>query len=458
MLLRIALGRSLVAVIAFTLANVAVVLPVNGTEKLREQLQAATDDGQEHSRIELIRRILDQEPGDAGLRGELVELWLWTGNHALAKAELEAWDAAPEPLRAMAGARILWETDEDGWQKPQALEMLRGFLNSQPGHLEATRQLAAYLQRSEPGELAGFLAESPLTTEHVDLLVMRAGARRDLSDLHGALDDFNAARRLDAEHPDVGRGLPSFERVEAMLPVLDEAESRLVADPDDFTGLMLRGYCRIFTEIARVETYADAQRVLETTPSSAAARLVAARTSPDRAARVFETYGVRANATLPGISSFRELLELDQRVAVHPEDVGIRVERAYHLNEPPKFFELALEDARQAVGLDAEHVGARIELIYASIGTDAVDDAMLELAVLRELEYEPAELARACNYLAEAELARRQYAEGLALATEAIELAPAARYYRTRAALYERLQRPADAAADLEKAEQLSDS
>jgi hypothetical protein len=68
-----AVGRALVVLLAeaFLFCDLAFGLP-----SLRDQLALAEKDDDTNAQIELIRRILDTEPGDDELRGRLTELWI----------------------------------------------------------------------------------------------------------------------------------------------------------------------------------------------------------------------------------------------------------------------------------------------------------------------------------------------------------------------------------------------
>src|SRR5690349_13355617 len=79
---------------------------------LREQLALAEKAEDTYSEIELIRRVLDKEPGDADLQEQLIRLWLKVEDYDMAEAALKSWKSAPEGLRAEIGAEILYNRDD----------------------------------------------------------------------------------------------------------------------------------------------------------------------------------------------------------------------------------------------------------------------------------------------------------------------------------------------------------
>ena len=67
---------------------------------LREQLALAEKDEDTYAQIELIRRILEQEPRDTALRARLADLWLSIDDLEMAESIVRDWQQAPAALRA----------------------------------------------------------------------------------------------------------------------------------------------------------------------------------------------------------------------------------------------------------------------------------------------------------------------------------------------------------------------
>ncbi len=111
---------------------------------LRDQLALAEKDEDTYAQIELIRRILDNEPGDEALRAELAELWLSVADFDMAEKTVQGWKSAPEALRASVLATVLYVRDG---KKAEAVGLLEGFVVKHPEDLETTRQLVRYLDQ-----------------------------------------------------------------------------------------------------------------------------------------------------------------------------------------------------------------------------------------------------------------------------------------------------------------------
>lgn len=427
-------------------------------DRLQTQLERAEAASDRFAQIELIRRILDVEPDQAELRERMVTLWLSAGAYEQAGLEMEAWEDAPEPFRSMARSEIAWNTDSDGEGRAVAIEILQTYLSTNPRDLDATVRLAGYLSVVDSDELLVFLNQSPLTEEDTGLLLRRALVQRDQLRFEKALADFQAARELEPENSEVVRHLPAFERMELLLPELRSAEATLEERPEDFEALLTRAYCGQQIGLPKPQVYQDATAALEVVPSSAMARVLAAQGSPRSASEVRAQYSVPPGANLPNWEGFQKRLAVDMEIAGAPDNVELLVQRSYLLNEPPTYFELAVMDGRRALELDEALPDARVELLFAYGKLGRRTEAFEELQALRDLDPEPEVLARALNYLAEDELSSRRFAEGLSLATEAIDLHPTPRYLNTRANLYLRLGRSDEAAADRARADQLSNS
>ena len=76
---------------------------------LRDQLALAEKNEDTHAQIELIRRLLDQEPGDSELREQLTDLWLSVEDYDMAEATVREWRDAPEVVRVSVLAAVLFD-------------------------------------------------------------------------------------------------------------------------------------------------------------------------------------------------------------------------------------------------------------------------------------------------------------------------------------------------------------
>ncbi len=74
---------------------------------LRDQLKLAESADDRPAQIEIVRRLLEQEPENSKLRGQLLQLWLTEGDYDMADRTLDDWRDAPENIAASAQATIL---------------------------------------------------------------------------------------------------------------------------------------------------------------------------------------------------------------------------------------------------------------------------------------------------------------------------------------------------------------
>ncbi len=117
---------------------------------LREQLQLAEKADDRPAQIEIVRRLLDQEPDNGKLRGQLLELWLTEGDYDMADRTLDDWKDAPENIAASAQATILLARNHEA----DAIRVLETYHAKTPTDLAITSQLAGYLAGNPARQLA----------------------------------------------------------------------------------------------------------------------------------------------------------------------------------------------------------------------------------------------------------------------------------------------------------------
>ncbi|MGA7391812.1 MAG: hypothetical protein WBW78_04085, partial [Terrimicrobiaceae bacterium] len=186
---------------------------------LRDQLALAEKNEDTHAQIELIRRLLDQEPGDSELREQLADLWLTVEDYDMAESTVREWRDAPEVVRASVLAAVLFERDR---KKDEAAALLEAYLAVTPHDFEISRQLAGYLSdMGEEERVVDLLNKTPGVQSDAHLLVCRALAHRALQDFPRALKDFAAADKLNPEEEAVVNNRASFDRLRAALAGID---------------------------------------------------------------------------------------------------------------------------------------------------------------------------------------------------------------------------------------------
>ena len=244
---------------------------------LREQLALAEKDEDTYAQIELIRRILEQEPRDTALRARLADLWLSIDDLEMAESIVRDWQQAPAALRAKVLATVLFVREG---KKTEAVALLERYLAEHPEDLGMTRRLAGYLDKmGEPKKAVDLLSKAPGVETDAGLLVARAGARRRLQDFAGALRDFEAADRTDPENESVVNNRPSFDRLRTAVAGIRAASNVLAEQPGDSAALISRAYWYLSTDAANGAAFNDAEAARNVDPHSVAALILFAEAS-----------------------------------------------------------------------------------------------------------------------------------------------------------------------------------
>jgi tetratricopeptide (TPR) repeat protein len=423
---------------------------------LRDQLALAEKNEDTHAQIELIRRILDQEPSDSELREQLADLWLSVEDYEMAESAVREWRDAPEVVRVSVLAAVLFERDR---KKDEAVALLEGYLAGTPDDLEVTRQLAGYL--SDMGEEEGvvhLLSKAPGVQDDAHLLVSRALARRALQDFPGALKDFAAADKLNPEDEAVVNNRASFDRLRAALAEIDTASAILADRPDDAAARVSRAYWYLSTGFASDRALEDVEAARRVDPRSVAAQVlfaVAANQADRLSAReALETLEVDVAKPVPPRQVLDHIYRLDVQLSKNPENPSALLARSRGLSEAQQY-RLAMRDAKATLAIDSDSGRARAQVISALVSLGRLDDAAAELRAMEAAKASREVLARALHEMAEGTARASQFDLALEYATRAIKAKPEARYFRQRAAILQRLDRYAEAQEDLSRAEQL---
>lgn len=416
---------------------------------LRGQLALAEKAEDIYSQIEIIRRILDKEPGDAELQEDLVRLWMQISDYDMAEAALRDWKGAPEPLKAEIAAEILYNRDE---KTAEAVALLEAYRVKDPADMAIIRLLARYLDAlGDRQKLITLLDTAPGVSDEADLLLNRAGTKRAVGNFEGALADFALVEQADAEVAQPAR--PSYERLKAALPQIQTANARVEKSPDDFAALVTRAQLLSYINAQPELIRADLERAWKSTPQSAAVRILYARTalSPLKARTELSV----DTSKEPTPDSIAKLLKLDEALARDPKDAAALAARCFELNDTPAQYAMALADADAALAIDPANTNALVEKIYACIKLGKVPDAASTLIALEKTNPAPSRLAHACGYLAEGEMALFRFEAALDYANRGIKAQPSVSLYRTRAAILNRLGRLSESNADLASAKKL---
>ncbi len=446
------LRRSLLTIgFAFSILGLAQADP------LRDQLKLARDANDQLARTEIIQRILQQEPHDPELREELADLWILLEDYDQAERTVQDENTIAPNVRVRVLAQVLFFRDQ---KKNEAIALLTDYHAKSPDDLVVTRQLAGYLvATSQYQPLIQLLDQAPGVKGDAALLVIRANARRSSQDFEGALRDFNEASQLDSREQSVVNQRPSFERLREASENIKTSSVALEKAPGDGPALLSRAYWYLYAGSANSLAATDATAARKAEPNFASTRLLdlyAVRlVGPVTAEQIQKESHVDVSKPLPKWSQFEQILRSDQSLKNQPRDVKALTARARQLNEAEQYL-LAQDDAEAALALAPTDAAARQEKILALVKLKQFDLAAQEFRLLESNKPSAQELGRAANSLAEAAFADSRFEVALDYANRAIKSQPTAQYYKQRAAILQRLNRGAEAEADLAKANALS--
>ncbi|MDD5200574.1 MAG: hypothetical protein PHC88_12330 [Terrimicrobiaceae bacterium] len=445
-------ARALLLATAALLPSLPLKAIAADTSGLRTQLALATEDSDNLARIELLRRILDAEPGDTASHQQLVELWLAISDYDMAEAALNAWPAAPAKLAALTRARILRDRDKD---VPGAVRVLRAYLLTTPADLDAHEALVSALLATDnaPAQIAALDALIALQ-RNATHLIQRANAKLRAADYAGALADAKAAQALEPDSPTVKRDLPAFERLDETLHAIPPLDAALAKHPNDLAKRIERAWwLRYGGMLAR--SLADADAALAFAPDSVAARLTRARArymlNQLRAddARRDEWIDV----TKPhALDTALAIATADLALAEHPTDTAQLRKRARALNEAGQYL-LAQRDSEAALALSPTDAGIALEALYAA--TMLGQDPAPLFRRIEQMKPPKAQLALANGHLADLYFRQSNLPLALEFADRSLTLAETEFMLRVKAAALQRLGRPDEAATATRRANAL---
>jgi tetratricopeptide (TPR) repeat protein len=424
---------------------------------LRDQLALARKNEDIYAQIELIRRILDKEPGDSELRERLAELWLSVADYDMAESTVVDWKEAPEPLRVRVLAAGLFVRDG---KKSEAVTLLEGYLAKHPEDLAITRQLAGHLEgMGKPEKVVDLLTKTPGVEAEAGLLVSRALARRKMQDFAGALNDFAAADKANPEDKSVASNRPSFDRLRTALAGINAASAVLAEKPNDPAARLSRAYWYLSTGFASGAALEDAEAAWRTDQKSVAALIVFAEAS-NQAGRLSardarEKLEVDVSKPVPALEVLDRLWRSDGQLARNSKDIAELLARARELSENAQQYQLALRDAESANVIDPDNAKARAVKISALSKLGRIDDALAELRALEATKTPREIMADTLSDLVDAAVNASQFELALEFSDKAIKVLPQARAYKQRAVILQRLERFADAQEDLSRAQRL---
>ena len=290
--------------------------------------------------------------------------------------------------------------------------------------------------------------------EQATALMERAFEHRKAHRWSDALADYQAAKQLAPDDPDVHRGVKLFERLGKFLAEIRELDARMAFAPDDVQTLGDRALLFLRSDDAElalsdsIEAGAKAPWAVRPKLFQALALIALGRAEQCEALRVDRR--IHLNALTP---EFLETISrLDGEISVEQTNPDLYTARAWQLNEigQPR---LALADTESALQNDPNSAGAHAERSYALTKLGRADEALEEIKRATELDEN---FATGWQYRGELEVARGDLNAAVESLSRALTISPNISALQKREHAYRELGETAKADDDLHALEALS--
>lgn len=429
-------------------------LPIYGAE-IAEQIKLARKDNDSNAEIELLRRLLDQNPNDTVARERVIRLWLNAPDFTMAESTLGEWKEAPPNLTALVQASVLAERDG---KMDAAILRLQAYVKNSPRDTELLELLSNYLARAArwPEQIVVLDQLVELEAYASDYL-SRAEAKKQVGDYAGAVRDAKRALALSPDISLVKTTVPKFERLESVFPLITSTTAALAIKPENAVELLKRGSAYLFGNVPD-KALADADAAAKILPSSIYAIILKARAMSALGSR--EDYEI-ANEFLVNLGAPMEtpkvaegLIQSDVKIAASPDVASAFVNRARLLNLDQQN-RLALIAAESALKLEPTNGSALLEAIYAASKSGQSDDATAYFRRLDQAKPMSESLALALGYLVESNFSASNYNQTLEFADRALKIKETESMLRYKSQALRRLGNDAEADAVMARADKL---
>ncbi|MEO6845702.1 MAG: hypothetical protein ABI443_00420 [Chthoniobacterales bacterium] len=427
-------------------------------EKITAQLNAATTEKDLYSQIELLRRLLDEKPGNGEAHQRLVHLWVKVSDYTMAEDALAHWPNAPKDLTARVHAMTLYYRDDN---LEGAIQTLNDYLKTSPKDELTLKDLVKYLASAKQWQAQIKALDTLIVMQPTaERLLTRANAKRALQDYTGALSDAFAAQYLDPESSPVKSAMPAYERLNTALKAIQSLTANLQANPNDLKSLLIRaGYYQYggMPELA----LQDADAALKIAPNSDYAKIIKARSlyaigKIDYSGAMHD-YKVDINKSDEKNAVSTAIIECDIALAKDPKNTGKLQMRAFLLNDDIGQYAMALESAKMALQIDPHFSPAMLEALYATTMLRNFEGAKTWLRELQDQKASPKILARALSIMANMYFKNTNYALALEFADQSLKREELRETLLLKASCLQRLGRQKDAEAILKRAAALKE-
>ena len=404
---------------------------------LRVELREALRQHSYDKATELARRLLKLNPQDNGSWDRLVRAQFGLRDPAGVKQTLEEWRrtvSKPSPnLDEYTGDLAFDQHDPAG-----AVRAWTKVLGTDPKNTRVLEKVA----RSEKIQ-QHWAAENAAWTTYIEVQdkaqarVNRALCRRRLHRWQDAFDDLKRAQELGPDDPEVRRGGKLFEQMGKFLAEIRELDASLAVSPNDPGLLADRALMFLRSE--------DYELALEDSEEAAKLGFWAMRPKLFQAIALIdlgrsdecEKLAVQKFIRLEALTTeFLETISrLDSEISVERSNAELYIARAWQLNEINQPA-LALQDAENAVRLNAKSAGAYAECSYALTKLGRAEEGLQQIK--RATELDP-NFSTAWQYRGELEMERGETLSAIESLSHAIETNQTVTALQKREQCYRRL-------------------
>ena len=426
---------------------------VRQEKKLRRELALELRNHSYATAAPIARQLLQRRPNDERLWKQLVKAQLGLHDLEGARQSLQRWRSAIHSPSVRAD-ELEGDVAREEHNYPAALSSWQKVVQSQPNNHRVRQKLALLqqmLQHWTDADAAwgSALALKETATAHLN----RAVCRRRLHQWNEAFEDFELARKLGADDPEVRRWSKLFDGLEKYKEDLAEIDAKIALLPDEFGLLGDRALLFLRCDDPEM-ALEDAERATKIAPWTLRPKLFEgiALVQLGRGKQA-DSLGLLRPISMQALTP--EFLDtasrLDLAIAVERTNPEHFINRSWNLNEigQPK---LALQDADAATKLDPHSAGALTELAYALCKLGQPDEAYDKVKLATQLD---SNSAPAWQYRGELEMARGDYLAAVDSLSRATGIHQSVPVLQKRAECYERLGLTARADEDHQTVQKL---
>jgi tetratricopeptide (TPR) repeat protein len=410
---------------------------VRQEKKLRRELVHELRNHSYTAAAPIARQLLQRKPRDEKVWKQLLQAELGLHDLEGAKQSLQRWRTTV-PAPSIRADEFQGDIARDEHDYAAAQASWNKVASAQPNNHRIWEKLALLAQTQQRwAEAEATWGTALQLRQTATARLNRAICRRHLRHWNEAFEDFEAARKLGPDDPEVRRWSRAFEALQRARDQIAELDAKVALLPDEVGLLADRALLMLRADDPEL-ALEDSERAAKLGPWALRPKLFQAAALIElNRPRQAEAIGVRRPFSLQVLSPefLEEASRLDLAIAVERNNPEHLITRSWHLNEigQPK---LALQDADAALQLDPRSAGALIEQAYALTKLGRPEEAYQKVKLATTLDTNS---AAAWQYRGELEMAREDYLNAVDSLSRAAGIHQSVAVLQKRAECYQRL-------------------